>query len=759
MRRFRIPSLLATAVLLLSCTDAEKTPTSPPNVNLASSQTVDAQIDALFPNGLARVGHARWASVQRLGAEGNTTVARKQALQLIDWIMKKYDAGVLLDPNGAAPPTTERAVGVLTASIFSVVYPDETAPSVDILENNGAIVIVGSEEETVTTPEEDAAVHFQANTFDSEVLVVVEEIPATTYDPGDGPLAGPYEQYPGYFHISTFPATPNNLAVRIAICFDLEGPYAPPPSAIPGLRIGHELHTTPPTIDVLNRVDVDDLLHCDGDGEGEKSTLQRSRTGWVQKSVGMLADAARSAVKVFTPTRLYALHVGVGGELEPMDGFSEFGIVSTQSAATVCTTTNPGDPSSFDNFADAVGWVSSGGTIEVCPGTYETNDVVIQKPLTIRRQAGTTRPVITNADSALASFIVDSMVDAGSVVIRGLRFVPSGYSSIFAQGFYDQLTAVDNEFALIDGAVTSLYAGWSGFPGSKMLFDINAVTGGSVGVFVPGGNAEVLRSTFDSSSFAGIQFQGRATGVIAWNSVTNCGYQGCIRARLANTVNVHHNTVSSPWARGVAFGIIADTGQVSIEDNTVTGIGTFGPLTTDSSYAFRRAGIQVGLGGGYTQGIVNRNTISNAATGLNARTGSITGADNVISNVKRGFLTEGSSPVINALDNDITGYVFPWNNAVGSNLTCNWWGSTSGPSNIASSTAGYPTYEPWATGPVANAGTGACDGYHVILGADRARSAAAPALEDAMAPTVVDAKPKRVGERATKLRGKAIYLY
>ena len=758
MRRLRIYLAVAVAAVAISCTDERRDPTSPPNVNLASPSTVDAQIDALFPRGLATVGHARWATIQRQAAT-NTTVARKNALLLIDWMMKKYEAGVLLDPNGGADPTTERAVGVLTASIFAAAYPSETPPPIDILENNGAIAIIGSEGGTVTAPEENGAVDFPRNTFESEVLVVVQELPQTE-PPGDGPLPGPYAQYPGFFEISTFPDTPNNQPVRIAICYELSGPYAPPASAIPGLRIGHERHTVPPTVDILERVDVDDLITCDGgiDEEDIGSYYSRRRVGWVQKGLGLLADAASSAVRVFTPTPLYALHVGVGGELELLDGFSDFGIVSPETGASVCTVTDPGDPSSFNNFSDAVAWTAAGGIIEVCGGTYDATDIFITKTLTIRPKPAVTRPILTQHDTALASFIVDSMFDGGSVTIRGLQFNVNGYSGIFAQGVWDQLRVTNNRFVIFDSSTTSLYAGASTVPGAKVQFDTNAVHGGEVGVFVPGGHADVIYSEFDSTTFSGIQYQNGATGDIAWNTVTNCGEQGCIRARFVSGVNIHHNAVSSPWARRTIWGIIADTGAVIIENNTVTGIGGLGMPTVDTSYAFRRAGIQVGLGLAPTQGAVNRNTMSNAATGMIARNGTVLGSDNVISGVKRGFLTEVSG-MLNVTDSDITGYVNPWANAAGSTLTCNWWGSASGPSGIPAAPAG-PSYIPWATAPTANAGTGACDGGPVILGAEMAASSAALRGDNmSSALAAPDTKRVRVGQRAAKLRGKTIELY
>jgi hypothetical protein len=275
------------------------------------------------------------------------------------------------------------------------------------------------------------------------------------------------------------------------------------------------------------------------------------------------------------------------------------------------------------------------------------------------------------------------------------------------------------------------------------------VTGGTTGVFAVGAEVETRNNTFQGQSFAGIQYQQQARGIVDWNQVSDCGVYGCIRLRFSHTLTVTRNTVSSPEYRNTMFGIISDTGVVTIEDNTVTGIS---PEPSEFNFAFDSSGIQIGLGYNQAGSVVRRNTITNAASGIVARNTQISGSDNVITHVLYGF-NGLSNGVMSMNGNDVTDAYYGWANLdERSDLTCNWWGSIYGPNSYA----GYPNFIPWATAAIANEAGGVCDGYPII---GRAKKQEAPAPSKLAPLTMKDLQiaTRPAGVRSTRFPGIVLY--
>ena len=244
----------------------------------------------------------------------------------------------------------------------------------------------------------------------------------------------------------------------------------------------------------------------------------------------------------------------------------------------------------------------------------------------------------------------------------------------------------------------------------------SSFNGGSVGVFASGApQFDVSNSMFANFSFSGIQYQLQHRGLIEANTVSDCGFAGCIRVRLTDGVTILNNTVNVASARNVRWGIVADTGpNLVIQGNVVMGIGTVADPNDPASYAITTAGIGVGLNG-VSPGTpftttVSGNKVTNARAGIEATNAStISGSDNVIDVVYQGIsgVPTLARPSITINRSDITRYVVPFTGRGLTDLTCNWWGSAAGPLNIPSVAS---VYTPWAVAPIANGAGGSCTG-------------------------------------------------
>jgi hypothetical protein len=375
-------------------------------------------------------------------------------------------------------------------------------------------------------------------------------------------------------------------------------------------------------------------------------------------------------------------------------------------------------PDTVRSVAEALFLVEPGGTVDIAAdGTpHLVQRLVVDQPVTFTSN-DEGRPTIDAAGSAFG-FLVNA-VPSGTVTFDYLRFVGPGTNSIYALGTYDQVLVDDSRFEV--SGQSGILGVASTEEGAKVTvqnseFDGDAGVGGTVGTFAASGvHMDVLNSTFSSFTFSGIQYQTGSTGRIEDNTVTDCGTQGCIRtvALQGATVEIVDNAVSVDFGSTARWGIVGDDGPMVVQDNTVTGVGNGAPLTDRAAYPFE-AGIRIGLVALGTPGPGNAttlsdNTVTNAAVGIQTEEAQVAGSDNFVTTAHTGIEDlSSSSGFINW--SDITGYQTAIDGEGNLNLTCNWWGSSTGPTPVGDAITDPDVYTPWAVAPVAGPATGSCTG-------------------------------------------------
>jgi hypothetical protein len=441
------------------------------------------------------------------------------------------------------------------------------------------------------------------------------------------------------------------------------------------------------------------------------------------------------------------------GAISSPDTFTAVGAVPV---VGLCPAGAVGTLATFTSFGDALAAVPPGGKIELCSGTFTADNVEVTKPVTIEAAPdAATPPVIQTSIDGGIGFAIDA-VASGTVAFRRLSFTSSanGVTSIAAFTTYDQV-AVDNATFTLDPNASGVFAGLSTVGGAKVVVTNSSFTGGQSGVFASGNldesgqpilatapHLDVLNSTFHDFTFSGIQYQVGASGRISGNTVTACGFAGCIRSRSDNQIEISGNAVTVDagritFNRHIGWGIAAD-GVVGsshlIVGNAITGVGGGGDPSNPASYAIQFAGI--GLGRirvdpfntlpQFGNAMVSGNTIVNADTGLSAHDALITGTDNVITGtlVAIAGVSVTTTTSLSLNRSDVTSYVVPMAGDGLVDLTCNWWGTDAGPQNVPLGLA-TGVFTPFATVPIAN-NTGVTCGSGAIGAPTINRSLTAP---------------------------------
>jgi len=211
------------------------------------------------------------------------------------------------------------------------------------------------------------------------------------------------------------------------------------------------------------------------------------------------------------------------------------------------------DAPTVADLATALTLVAPGGTIRVFDGTFVTQGVLVDRPVTIEA-AARSHPTL---DASGALRILDIAAPHGEVMLRGLRFVGALNSAINTETVdpttplsYDRLT-LDHVSMIIgdDGGVHENY-GLNIVPsstaGAFALVRQSTFSGGQLGVIANGAGAllTVLNSNFGPHAFDGIQFQVGAIGRAEGNRLARCGEGGCIRASLVGNVSIVGNVMA-----------------------------------------------------------------------------------------------------------------------------------------------------------------------------------------------------------------------
>jgi hypothetical protein len=226
-----------------------------------------------------------------------------------------------------------------------------------------------------------------------------------------------------------------------------------------------------------------------------------------------------------------------------------------------------------------------------------------------------------------------------------------------------------------------------------------------------------------NSSLAGaVAYFGGASGLIQNNDIGPCTFQFCVRVfgttvtggTQPEPIRILGNRITLATASATGRGIWlsnASAGPFQVNGNQLTGVDVSAADRTDPLvYSYIVAGIRVE--DAFVAGEMNANAISSADAGISADSAFlVTGLDNVITAVRVGVLAEIAG-VANIHSSDVTDYLIPIgpgpSYSIGV-LTCNYWGSATGPIGVDLA-VGAATYTPFATASVAGTSTTTCSG-------------------------------------------------
>ncbi len=225
------------------------------------------------------------------------------------------------------------------------------------------------------------------------------------------------------------------------------------------------------------------------------------------------------------------------------------------------------------------------------------------------------------------------------------------------------------------------------------------------GVVVEGSQvAHLTDNKFQDNHGVAIAYRGGASGTIGGSEIRGCGPEACVELQEAGTVTFTTNLVLPSVYSATDWALEVRNTVANVVDNSMDGSfkGNTPDPTNPGTYPMHKAVLRLENADGSTvtnndlyrgyRGIVIAGTASN-----------ITMKDNRIGQEAIGLEADGGSSTLSITRNDITDYAL--NSLAGSgwvsgNATCDWWGSTSGPTLVAASIASN-VYTPVATAPIA----------------------------------------------------------
>jgi hypothetical protein len=204
--------------------------------------------------------------------------------------------------------------------------------------------------------------------------------------------------------------------------------------------------------------------------------------------------------------------------------------------------------SGYGTLEGALADIGPEGTITVCDGTHSVEGVVVDKPVTIRAEAGATPVFETSTE--LAALWVDGYA-AGTVVIDGLTFdfaTPDGGPAarsyaIRVHNTYDQLFIQNSTFNIDPAARGSVSLSSSSVATAAAFIDEVEINGGVFGVASIDVQVDVTNSSISGTSI-GVSHSapggGNEGGRIESNTFADCGSR-CVRPTNGADVDVISN--------------------------------------------------------------------------------------------------------------------------------------------------------------------------------------------------------------------------
>ena len=374
-------------------------------------------------------------------------------------------------------------------------------------------------------------------------------------------------------------------------------------------------------------------------------------------------------------------------------GLMIFG-TDTVGAATTRTVGNASSlpcTGTYSTISAAVAAASAGDTIQVCPGTYPES-IGVDKGLTIN---GSNAGISPNTGSRVAESVING---GGGTAIRISTTDP-----VTIDGF----TFSGGTGAMIDSYTT----------GNKPIIKHNIFTAQVDGFFFANSDSVTFEDNYlhdlaDCGSCEGLFLAGNwngATGTVVsikanvWLAV---GGPAMNLSNVSGTISENHFSYVTYYCA-----LLANGTNVDVKDNTFD--HTINPDITVRTWG---AGVRFYTPSTGFGARITGNTFSSNYVGIGVRMGSptadITGMDvyahqnNFVSNMAAGIRHDGLGTF---------------------NATCNWWNSTSGPTNAGNpggtgdtvDGTGPVTFKPWLIAPAPG---GDCIGGNVPTSKDQCKN-------------------------------------
>lgn len=408
----------------------------------------------------------------------------------------------------------------------------------------------------------------------------------------------------------------------------------------------------------------------------------------------------------------------------------------------------PGDVTAESNFQTAIDDAPVGGTLWICNGAF-TVAGALSKALTVSAEnPGQATLVQDPAATGVAAILTVSGIPSGMLSVTGLTLSYSNLGLYVLD--YDSLSVTGTTFAGPAPVVGNPFptAAWLALtpnltaPASA-VFDHDTFVNGYGGLLQESQPVHIVTT---NSNFAGQGSFGliymTATGAsnpapaggaaimrggrAEHNTFTNCGVVSgaCIGLEESGADTVRFNSINASSGHTVDGIFVNRSGVTSaltvpavITDNVIMGHAPLGDPSIRTNWAFDAAIKDVnGVVGGGPVDDIERNQISGAFLGFFVSQGVFAFlGDNTLTSAYVAMVPESGGTSITAHRNDLSGYTYaigisftpPFSASAlpAHSLTCNWWGSASGPTGNASGLPNAASYVPFATTPIANTAT------------------------------------------------------
>lgn len=361
---------------------------------------------------------------------------------------------------------------------------------------------------------------------------------------------------------------------------------------------------------------------------------------------------------------------------------------------------------SFTSMLWALANTPINGTLEVCSGTHAPGRTIINTPITIRGEAGGTMPTLNGTLNGFSTqvFFIENAT-GGITSIRNLRFINSRFESVRVAGANGPVVVENNVFEPATDPAPSnqvgFFAGVAVFStGGSVTVRNNDFTGGDVGVNTfTQFNVIVENNRFANHGNAAVHLGGgeQTFATVRNNVVNGCGFFRCFIANNTKQVFYTNNTLNIPFrSPRTTHGIDMSADSMVVIGNTITGSG--GTQTSDSNTWPMLIGIKI-YGG--RRAVINGNTISQASSAMRFDAATVTGSNNVVSQVLTALDARNGTTTMTR--NDFTSYaqpVFVFAAPAGAPFACNYWGNASGPVNPG--VLQVANFSPFSAVPIAN---------------------------------------------------------